>query len=133
MAAIRTFEEIIAWQKARILADEVYKRSLEGSFAKDYPLRDQINRSSGSIMDNIAEGFERGGQKEFIQYLSYAKGSSGEVRSQLYRAKDRGYIDESDYIKLSETTVEIGKQIGALIRYLNQSDIKGPKFKNRKP
>jgi four helix bundle protein len=86
MATIKKFEDIEAWQKARVLCQEIYRISREGQFAKDFALRNQICASSGSIMDNIAEGFERGGRKEFIQFLGIAKGSSGEVKSQLYRA-----------------------------------------------
>lgn len=93
MATIKTFEDIGAWQKARILSKQVFELTLTGSFSKDYALRDQINRSMGSVMDNIAEGFERGGTREFIQFLSIARGSAGEVRSQLHRALDRKHLD----------------------------------------
>lgn len=86
MATIKSFEEIEAWQTARSLSKEIFGLTNFGSFSKDYGLRDQINRATGSIMDNIAEGFERGGSKEFIQFLAIAKGSAGEVRSQLHRA-----------------------------------------------
>lgn len=103
MAGFKTFEEIDAWKNARVLADRIFKLTLEGPFSKDYKLRDQINGASGSIMDNIAEGFERGGNREFIQFLSIAKGSAGEVRSQLYRASDRNYITEDQLnLKSSE-------------------------------
>ncbi|HPM32637.1 MAG TPA: four helix bundle protein [Chryseolinea sp.] len=128
MATIKTFEDIEAWKKARILSNEIYELTLIGTFAKDYSLKDQINRSSGSVMDNIAEGFERNGRKEFIQFLSYAKGSVGEVRSQLYRANDRNHINTNDFQSLSEKTTEVGKMIGGLMNYLVKSDIKGTKF-----
>ncbi len=109
MATIKAFEDIEAWQKARQFCKEIYKLTLEGSFAKDFSLRDQINRSSGSIMDNIAEGFERGSKNEFIQFLSYSKGSAGETRSQLHRAFDRNYITETTFQKLNEESQEISK------------------------
>ena len=131
MATIKAFEDIEAWQKARQFCKEIYKLTQEGSFAKDFSLRDQINRSSGSIMDNIAEGFERGSKNEFIQFLSYSKGSAGETRSQLHRAFDRNYITETTFQKLNEESQEISKMIGGFTNYLNKSEIKGTKFKNR--
>ena len=131
MATIKSFEDIASWQRARQLCSDIYKLTLEGSFAKDFSLRDQINRSSGSIMDNIAEGFDRGGKNEFIQFLSYSKGSAAETKSQLYRAKDRNHISEEDFLKLSEASTEIGKMLGGFISYLNGTEIKGTKFKNR--
>jgi four helix bundle protein len=88
MATIRRFEDLNVWQKARDLSKVIYLKSIKGSFSKDFALKDQINAASGSVMDNIAEGFERDGRLEFIQFLSYSKGSAGEVRSQLYRAYD---------------------------------------------
>lgn len=131
MATIKTFEDIEAWRKARQFCKEIYNLTLEGSFAKDFSLRDQINRSSGSIMDNIAEGFERGSKNEFIQFLSYSKGSAGEARSQLHRALDRNHITEAVFQKLSKESEEISKMIGGFTSYLNKSEIKGTKFKNR--
>ena len=89
MATFSSFEEIEAWKLSRVLANKIYKVSMDGSFSRDYKLKDQINGSSGSVMDNIAEGFERDGTREFIQFLAIAKGSIGETRSQLYRALDR--------------------------------------------
>ena len=133
MATIKTFEEIEAWQKARVLSAKIYELTLLGTFAKDYSLRDQINRSSGSIMDNIAEGFDRSGRREFILFLSYAKGSAGEVRSQLYRASDRNHINSIDFTELLEKTIEVSKMIGGLINYLKSSDIKGTKFLEEPP
>jgi len=92
MATFKKFEDITAWQKARELTRLVYEITKNGNFSKDFSLRDQIRRASVSIMSNIAEGFDRGGRKEFIQYLSIAKGSVGEVKSQLYTALDQKYI-----------------------------------------
>src|ERR1700690_698676 len=100
MASIKRFEDIEVWQDARKICNLIYSLASEGTFSKDYKLKDQINGSSGSIMDNIAEGFERDGTKEFRQFLSYSKGSSGEVRSQLYRAFDRGHITIEDFESL---------------------------------
>jgi len=128
MASFKSFEEIEVWQKARVLANRIYELTLEGSFAKDYKLRDQINGSSGSIMDNIAEGFERNGNREFIQFLSIAKGSAGETRSQLYRALDRKYIGNDVFNVLKEETLQISKQLSSLMAYLKRSDLKGVKY-----
>jgi len=131
MATFNTFEEIDSWQIARILSSEIYKLILRPDLSKDYALKDQMNRASGSIMDNIAEGFERGGNKEFINFLGYSKGSCGELKSQLYRAFDRKYITSDDFQNKYEMANNIGKMNGKLIEYLNQSEIKGLKFKNR--
>lgn len=133
MATITIFEELEVWQLARELANEIFELFTSSeSFAKDFKLRDQINGSSGSLMDNIAEGFERGGRNEFINFLTYSKGSAGEVKSQLYRALDRKYISREQFDRLYEKTDIIGKKTGAFINYLNSSTHKGNKFKNRK-
>ena len=126
---IERFEEIEAWKRARILSKEIYQISFLRNFSKDFGLRNQITRASGSVMDNIAEGFERGGNKEFIQFLFIAKGSIGEVRSQLYRAKDLRYISETQFREIYNLTVEIGKLVGGLIKYLANSKYKGTKYK----
>lgn len=96
MSTFQTFEDIEAWQKARELTRRVYDVSDTGALARDFGLRDQMRRACVSILSNIAEGFERSGTGEFVQFLSAAKGSAGEVRAQLYVALDRKYIDESD-------------------------------------
>jgi len=129
MAKIERFEDLDVWQKARQLAHAIHATTCEGAFSKDYSLRDQINRSSGSVMDNIAEGFEREGKQEFIQFLSYSKSSAAEVRSQLYRAKDRNYITEIEFENLISQTVAIGKMLGGFMNYLKKSEIKGLKYK----
>lgn len=131
MATIKKFEDIGAWQKARILTKEIYRISKESDLAKDFRFIDQVNAASGSIMDNIAEGFERGGKLEFINFLSIAKGSCAEVRSQQYRIFDRGYIDEIKFNELYKLTEEKSSMIGGLINYLNSSEVKGRKFKDR--
>ena len=131
MATIKRFEDIEAWQKARILAKEIFSISLETPLNKDYRLKDQINAASGSIMDNIAEGFERGGRLEFINFLTIAKASCAEVRSQIYRLVDRSYITTEKFDELYRLTDDNGNKLGAWIIYLNQSEHKGTKFKNR--
>jgi len=128
MATFRSFEEIEVWQKARALSIRIYNLSLEGTLSRDYKLRDQINASSGSIMDNIAEGFERDGTREFIQFLSIAKGSSGETRSQLYRILDRGHISEEVFDSLLSEILIINRQLSSLMKYLSGSGMKGNKF-----
>lgn len=118
MATFRSFEEIEAWKKARELTNEIYAVTSAGIFAKDFVLRDQIRRASVSIMTNISEGYERGGNKEFIQFLSVAKGSAGEVRSQLYVANDQGYLTMSEFDRLYGLAAEVSQIINGLISYL---------------
>jgi len=129
MATIEKFEDLEVWQKAKTLSENIYKLSNLPLFSKDFALKGQIIRSSGSIMDNIAEGFERDGKKEFIQYLSIAKGSSGEFRSQLYRALSNEYIDKSNFDLLYNESINISRMLKGLIDYLKQSELKGIKFK----
>jgi len=129
MARIEKFEDIHAWQKARVLAKDVYLVS-KSNFNNDFAFKDQIRRACGSVMDNIAEGYERGGKREFIQFLSVAKASAGEVRSQLYRALDMGYIDDDVFNDFYERSNEVGKMIKGLISYLQDTDFKGLKFKS---
>jgi four helix bundle protein len=131
MATFKRFEDIEAWQKARVLAKEIFLVTKCEKMARDFKLIDQINGSSGSIMDNIAEGFGRGGKLEFIQFLGIAKGSAQESKSQLYRVLDREYVDEKKFTELYGKADEIVKMLSGLINYLNQSEIKGLKFKNR--
>lgn len=128
MPTIKNFEDLQVWQLARAFAHDIYKETRNGSFVSDFKLRDQINGSAGSIMDNIAEGFERDGNKEFSQFLSIAKGSAGETRSQLYRALDREHIDKVKFELLFKKAITISKQLSGLMRYLNSSDVKGLKF-----
>ena len=129
MAKIERFEDIAAWQKARELTRQIYRVSKVGEFARDFGLRDQICRASVSIMSNIAEGFGRGGDQEFIQFLAVTRGSAGEVQAQLYVALDAGYIDQANFTQLYDIVGEAGQLIGGFIKYLQQSNLKGPKYK----
>ena len=120
MSKFNSFEEIIAWQKARELNIKIYSLTNKNEpFKKDFGLRDQIRRSSISISSNIAEGFERQTTKEFIRFLYIAKASAGEFRSQLYLASDLKYITSEDFEKLKLKVNEISKLISGLIKYLN--------------
>jgi len=129
VATIKKFEEIEAWKKSRVLANQIFDLSLNTELKKDFALRDQINRSTGSIMDNIAEGFERGSKKEFMHFLYISKGSAGEVRAQLYRLLDRGYIDNEKFQDLKNQIQEISKTLAGLIKYLKETELQGYKFK----
>jgi len=129
MTTWKSFEDIEVWQLAREFCNDVYRIIQYNGLSTDYRLRDQINGSSGSIMDNIAEGFERDGTKEFIQFLSISKASSGESRSQLYRIYDRNYISETEFIKLKQKSLNISGKISNLIKYLKQSGYRGTKYK----
>jgi len=128
MASIERFEDIEAWKKARELTREIYRITNQGAFVKDFGLRDQIRRAAVSIMSNIAEGFGRGGNREFIQFLSTAKGSASEVEAQLYVALDAEYITEDQFQQLYGLAQSSGKMIGGFIRYLQKSEHKGVKF-----
>ena len=129
MATISRFEDLEIWKNARILYKNIRECTLLDNFSRDFTLKDQILRSSGSIMDNIAEGFGREGNKEFIYFLSISQGSRNEVQSQLYRAYDSAYIDEKTRIQLHEQTEKIIADIKALSKYLRKSELKGNKFK----
>ncbi len=108
---INSFEDLEVWRKSREFALHIHLITKSESFSKDFSLKDQINRSSGSIMDNISEGFERGGKKEFIQFLFIAKGSCGETRAQLYRALDKKYISNDEFEDLRGKALDISKQL----------------------
>jgi len=129
MSSFKTFKDIEAWQQARELTKDIYSVSADGSFVKDFGLRDQVRRACVSIMANIAEGHERSGTGEFVQFLSMAKGSAGEVESHLCVAFDLGYIDKLTFDRLSSATSKTARLIGALIQYLRKSGIKGSKYK----
>src|SRR5437868_4218886 len=129
MATINRFEDLEIWQLSRALCQEIYKLIQGESFSRDFKLVNQINSASGSAMDNIAEGFERGSRNEFIQFLGFAKGSSGEVKSQLYRAADRKYISQLEFDLSYNLADKICKGCNGMMSYLNTSNYKGEKFK----
>lgn len=129
MPSFKMFKDIKARQQARELTRDIYTISNDGSFSKDFGLRDQIRRACVSIMANIAEGRERGGTGEFVQFLSMAKGSAGEVEGHLCVAFDLDYLDKSTFDRLSTATAETARLIGALMQYLRKSGIKGGKYK----
>ncbi len=129
MAKIEKFEDIESWKLAREITRLIYKASSAGSFSKDFALVNQIRRASISILSNIAEGFERGGNKEFLQFLAIAKGSCGEVRAQLYVALDQNYVDKNQFEEISGKLLETNRIISGLMKYLQQSDLRGNKFK----
>jgi four helix bundle protein len=118
MATIERFEDIEAWQKARELTKAIYATSNESKFSRDFGLRDQIRRASVSVMSNIAEGFDRGGNRELVQFLYIAKSSAAEVQAQLYVALDVGYIDQEKFKELYDLASNTGRMIGGFIRYL---------------
>jgi four helix bundle protein len=125
---IDRFGDLDIWQDARSLCQFIFEITSKDPFNRDFRFRDQIRASSGSIMDNSAEGFERGGNKEFIQFLSIAKGSCGETRSQSYRAFDYGYINDETLNELLDRTTNLSKKIAGFISYLKKSTYKGTKY-----
>src|SRR6476469_5460819 len=131
MATIQKFEDLKLWQKARTLSEKVYTLTFSDPIHSDFRYKDQIRGSVGSIMDNIAEGFERGSKLEFINALTIAKGETGELKSQLYRALDNKYIPQKVFEELYSLADQLTKMITSLVTYLNKSKIKGQKFKYR--
>ena len=128
MATITRFEDLEIWQEARRLAKLIHLLAYETDLKNDFRFRDQIKASSGSVMDNIAEGFERNGNIEFRQFLSIAKGSAGETRSQLYRTLDCNYINQEKFDVLRTDYENLSGKINNFITYLNKKDFKGTKF-----
>ena len=131
MATITRLEDLEIWQLARVFATDIGRVVDGSSFDMETGLRNQMKNSSGSAMDNIAEGFGRGSKHEFVNYLTIANGSAEECRSQLYRSLDRKLIDKACFEDLLQQAVVLVKRITALINYLNRSTIKGNKFKDR--
>lgn len=118
MSGITRFEDIDAWKAARELTSQIYAVTCEGTFAKDYGLKDQIQRAATSIMANVAEGFDGGSDREFIRFFGYARRSATEVQSHLYVALDQHYIDEREFLALYEKTGAVKSLISGFIRYL---------------
>jgi len=127
---IERFEDLDSWKKARELCQYIYQLTLKENFSRDFSLVNQIRASSGSGMDNIAEGYNRGGNTEFIQFMYISNGSLAETQSQLYRALDRDHISKEEFskgYKLADQTIKLN---GGMIRYLKSSDYKGRKYIN---
>lgn len=129
MATYNSFEDLPVWKEAKDLAVLLYKMTSRGKLSKDFGLKDQIQRSSISISSNIAEGFERGTKQEFIQFLYIARGSCGELRSQIFIAKDIGYFDNANFDTIFKLALKVSKQINGFIEYLKSTNIKGQKYK----
>lgn len=129
MSKIESFEDLMIFQQARELSKSVYQITREGEFKYDSRFVQQIRAAAGSVMDNIAEGFERDGNKEFINFLFISKGSCGEVRSQLIRAHDVGFISDESFDSLYASTKTLGIKIANLIRTLKNSELSGQKYK----
>ena len=128
MATIKRFEDLEIWLEARRLSQEIIKLSQTTDLKTDFRLKAKIKASSGSVMDNIAEGFERNGNAEFNNFLSIAKGSAGETRSQLYTVFDNGYIDEKTLEVLKSNYENLSIKINNFMKYLSNNDFKGTKF-----
>ncbi|MBO5172940.1 MAG: four helix bundle protein [Bacteroidaceae bacterium] len=128
MAVVERFEELRIWQMARELCQEVYLHTETQPWKTDTRFVQQIRAAAGSVMDNIAEGFERDGNKEFIQFLYVAKGSCGEVRSQIIRASDTNFLNHTDAKRLYNVCLELSSTIAAFIKSLKKSSITGSKY-----
>ena len=131
MATIHRFEDLDIWQLARKLYQKISKLAEKIKKNHDYRFADQMKAAAGSIMDNIAEGFERNSRLEFLNSLSISKGESGELKSQLYRASDDSYLNKDEFDELYEDTDKVSKKIANFVKYLNSSTIEGLKFKDR--
>lgn len=129
MATITKFEDLEIWQLARKQANDIYILYNKEPFNKDFELRNQINSAGGSVMDNIAEGFDRSGNKEFSNFLIIAKGSNAETRSQFYRAFDRNYISPNIFNEIRMKNEILGSKIMSFLKYLRQSEFKGQRYK----
>ena len=131
MSKITRFEDLLTWQKARELTRVILALTKSDEFSRDFALKDQLCRAVISVPANIAEGFERDGNREFVKFLSIAKGSAGEVRSLLYLAMDLGYISSDQMDESITLSLETARLIGGMIRYIQGSNKKGRKFKNQ--
>jgi len=132
MPTIKRFEDLEIWRIARNLARKIKLITEVGPLSKDFRFRSQMMAAAGSVMDNIAEGFERGSRLEFINFLSIAKGSCGEIRSQLYRSLDFQYIEKDNAADLIEHYESLASNIAGFMAYLNRTSQRGQKFKERK-
>ena len=132
MGSISNFKELKVWQLANEICNTIYHVMQNTGLKTDYDLKSQIDKSSGSVSDNIAEGFDRDGNKEFIHFLTIAKGSNSEVRSQLERVKLRGYISASEYEEIEQKCISLSKQLTSFINYLKSSNLSATKFKDPK-
>ena len=130
MSTIKNFEDLEIWQESRILCQNIDKHCLKNNKFQKHD-QNQIDRSSASVMDNIAEGFERNGNREFVNFLSFSKGSCGELKSQLYRALDKKLISQNEFENLAVKIELVKNKIGAFMKYLNSTEIKGLKFNNK--
>jgi four helix bundle protein len=128
MGTITRFEDIVAWQKARQLTKAIYEATSRGEFSRDFGLREQIRKAGVSSMSNIAESFEREGNKEFVQFLTVSKGSTAEVKSQLYVALDARFITQPEFTGLYQIADDTSRVIGGFMRYLQTSGLRGRKF-----
>ena len=133
MPTITRFEDFDVFKEARKLVNAIYTISGAGHFARDFALRDQMRRAAISILSNFGEGFERDGKAEFLQFLSIAKGSLGEIKAQLYIALDQKYITSTDFERLHSLVEQTGKMLAGLMIYLRRTETKGIKFKVNKP
>ena len=131
MATVKKFTDLEIWQLANDLEKKIFEQLNTGTLSKDFALKDQLNRSAGSIPDNIAEGFGRGGRLEFIQFLSIARASASELQSQILRCVNRNHLSKEVFEELNELVEKTGNKIGAFIKYLNASEKTGPKFQSR--
>ena len=129
MGKVEKFEDLEVWKLGRVICQKVEILFQDTALGKNYSLRNQMERSSGSIMDNIAEGFGRGGDQEFINFLSYSKGSATELKSQLYRALDKSLISQDEFDSLASDCTQADNRIGAFMAYLRKSELRGIKFK----
>jgi four helix bundle protein len=127
MPKIERFEDLEAWKKSREMTKAVYRVTSTRNFSRDLSLKGQVRGSAVSSMSNIAEGFERGGDRQFLQFLAMAKGSTGEVRSQLYVALDAGYLSQSEFDEIFTLAAETSRLVGGLMRYLKTAEPSGPK------
>jgi four helix bundle protein len=133
MGRVARFEDLEVWKAARELVRRLYEATSRGALSRDFGLRSQIQRAGISVMSNIAEGFERGGDKEFFQFLAQAKGSCGEVRSRLYAALDQGYLNAEQLDSIGKDAVRVSGMISNLMKYLGASKHRGSKFRHQAP